>query len=89
MPGALLDHDLVQRPLRLEGGERYWGQLLLAPLGFCPDPYLPEAALREAAGIDADELLLLRHGKAEALPRAALGRLSRAALRLAAGEGAP
>jgi hypothetical protein len=70
----------------LAGGERFWGKLVLAPLGFRPDPELPEAALREAAGIGAEELLLLRHESTEALPRAALGRLSRAALRLAARE---
>jgi hypothetical protein len=73
----------------LVGGERYWGKLVLAPLGLCPDPELPEAALREAAGIGAEELLLLRQENAEALPRAALGRLSRAALRLAAQEATP
>jgi hypothetical protein len=44
---------------------------------------LPEAALREAAGIAAEELLLLRQEHCEALPRAAFSRLSRAALRLA------
>jgi hypothetical protein len=73
----------------LQGSERFWGRLVLAPLGFCPDPDLPEAALREAAGVLAEELLLLRHDRAEALPRAAFSALSRAALRLAAREGTP
>jgi hypothetical protein len=67
----------------LEGSERFWGKLVLVPLGFCPDPELPEAALRDAGGIAAAELLLLRQDYSEALPRAAFSRLSRAALRLA------
>jgi hypothetical protein len=70
----------------LEGSERFWGRLVLAPLGLRPEPDLPEAALREAAGVDTDELLLLRHQRAEAVPRAAFAPLSRAALRLAARE---
>jgi hypothetical protein len=68
----------------LNGGERFWGKLVLVPLGFRPEPDLPEAALREAASVQTEELLLLGHAGAEAVPRAAFGRLSRAALRLAA-----
>ena len=71
----------------LDGGERCWGRLVLVPLGFRPDPDLPETALRAAAGVEAEELLLLRHDRAEAVPRAAFSSLSRAALRLAAEEG--
>jgi hypothetical protein len=73
----------------LERSERFWGRLVLAPLGFSPDPDLPETALREAAGVLSEELLLLRQDRAEALPRAAFGPLSRAALRLAVREGTP
>jgi hypothetical protein len=68
----------------LDSGERFWGRLVLIPLGLRPEPDLPESALRAAAGVRDDELLLLRPGHADAVPRAALGRLSRAALRLAA-----
>jgi hypothetical protein len=70
----------------LDGGERFWGKLVLAPLGFCPDPDLPEAALREAAGAAADELLMFRRVGVEAIPRTAFERLSRVRLRLAAEE---
>jgi hypothetical protein len=70
----------------LTDGERFWGRLMLVPLGFCPHPDLPEADLREAAGVAVEELLVLRHECAMAVPRTALGRLSRAALRLAGEE---
>jgi MoxR-vWA-beta-propeller ternary system domain bpX2 len=70
----------------LQPGERFWGKLVLAPLRYCPAPDLPETDLRAAAGVGADELLLLRHDGAEALPRTALSPLSRGALRLAVGE---
>ncbi len=63
----------------LPGAERFWGKLVLVPLGFCPDPELPEDALREAAGVEVEELLLMRPERAEAVPRTALGRLSRGA----------
>ncbi len=69
----------------LTDGERFWGTLVLSPLGRCPDPELPEAALREAAGVLPEELLVLRPGEIEAVPRPAFAPLTRAALRLAAG----
>jgi MoxR-vWA-beta-propeller ternary system domain bpX2 len=71
----------------LPAGERFWGKLVLTPLGYSPAPALPETDLRAAAGVAADELLLLRHDRAEALPRTALSPISRASLRLAASEG--
>jgi hypothetical protein len=71
----------------LQRSERFWGKWVLAPLGFCAEPELPEAALREAAGVLAEELLLLRHDRVEAVPRVAFSPLSRAALRLAIREG--
>jgi hypothetical protein len=72
----------------LQCGERFWGKLVLTPLGHSPTPALPEADMRAAAGVATDELLLLRHDRAEALPRTTLSPISRAALRLAASEGA-
>jgi hypothetical protein len=72
----------------VDTAERFWGRLVLVPLGWCSDPPLPEDALREAAGVPADELLVLRSDRAEAVPLAALTPLSRAALRLAV-EGRP
>src|SRR5579859_6414796 len=65
----------------LPGATRYWGKLVLVPLGYRPEPDLPESALREAAGVETEELLMLRPDGADAVPRAALAPLSRAALR--------
>jgi hypothetical protein len=67
----------------LDGAERFWGKLVLMPLGFVPVPALPEAALRDAAGVRPDELLLIGRDAVEALPRTLLAPLSRAGLRLA------
>jgi hypothetical protein len=72
----------------LPGVERFWGQSVLAPLGWRPEPELPEAALREALGLQEEELALLREDGFEVVPRAALAPLTRAAARLA-GEGVP
>ncbi len=69
---------VIGADLPVLAGERFWGKLVLSPLGCSPAPDL---------GVGADELLLLRHDGAEALPRAALSPLSRGALRLAVGEG--
>jgi hypothetical protein len=65
----------------LAGATRFWGKLVLVSLGSRPEPDLPESALREAAGVEADELLLLGQERVDAVPRAALATLSRAALR--------
>jgi hypothetical protein len=67
----------------VDSSERFWGRLVLVPLGSRPDPDLPEAALREAAAAVAEELLVVRPTGVEAVPREAFGPLSRAALRLA------
>jgi hypothetical protein len=69
-------------------GTRYWGRDVLVPLGYAPDPDLPESALRAAAGVTDDEILLMGTDHAEAVPRELLRPLSRAGLRLAAGEAA-
>lgn len=65
---------------------RYWGDDLLVPLGFRPDPDLPPAALRAAVGAAADELVVLDESGAERIPRAAFHPLTRAGLRLARRE---
>ena len=64
-------------------GTRFWGDTLLVPLGFRPDPDLPPAVLRAAAGAAADELLLLTADGSERVPRAAFAPATRAGLRLA------
>lgn len=66
-------------------GTRFWGDRLLSPLGFEPDPPLPESTLLQALGAGAGRVLL-RGDSYEVVPAGALQPLSRAALRLA---GAP
>src|SRR5207302_880885 len=71
----------------LPAGERFWGERVLVPLGYRPEPALPEAAVRAALGLAEDELLLMRPGNAEVVPGSALRPLTRAGLRLAGREG--
>ncbi|MCB9895979.1 MAG: hypothetical protein H6839_16215 [Planctomycetes bacterium] len=66
-------------------GERYWGERLLCPLGWAPDPDLPESALLEALGVQANELALVRKGAIEIIPRGAFRTLTRASARQGAG----
>ncbi len=67
-------------------GERFWGENVLVPLGYRPEPELPESALRQAAGLLDGEVLLLRQGAAEVFARSLLAPLSRPVLRLAGEE---
>jgi hypothetical protein len=78
---------LGQRLPLLPGGERFWGEGVLVPLGRRPEPDLPASALREALGVGADDILLLARDSPEIIPRAALAPLTRAAVRRANGEG--
>jgi hypothetical protein len=96
---------LGQRLPPLPGGERFWGERVLVPLGNRPEPALPESAIREALGAAEEELLFLRaacglagaavaksqaaEAEVEIIPRAAFEPLTRAGLRLAAREAAP
>jgi hypothetical protein len=73
------------------GGERFWGEDVLVPLGCQPDPDLPESAVRAALGAAEEELLLVKLApgnlaEVEGIPRRALEPLSRAGLRLAQRE---
>jgi hypothetical protein len=70
----------------LPAATRFWGNAVLVPLGFCPEPDLPESTLLQAAGLD-DALLLLGRETAEIIPKQALSRVTRASLRLAVREG--
>jgi hypothetical protein len=64
-------------------GLRFWGDDLLVPMGFRPEPDLPEPALRRAVGAGPEELVVLNGQDHERVPWAAFRGLSRAGLRLA------
>lgn len=65
-------------------GERFWGERLLSPLGWAPEPGLPENALLEAIGVSAQETVVMRGGEIEIIPRDAFRTLTRASARLGA-----
>jgi hypothetical protein len=74
---------LLGRPLPvLPGGQRLWGERLLLPLGYRPEPALPEPALLEALAVDADTLVVLDADGAEVVPRGVFEPLTRAGVRL-------
>jgi hypothetical protein len=73
----------------LPGAERFWGNRVLVPLGFRPEPCWPESALAEVLGLADEELAMLRESGATAIPVAALRPLTRASARLAAREPTP
>lgn len=79
--GALL---LIGSALPPLPGQRFWGDRLLCPLGFEPDPPLPESTLLQALGAGPGRVLL-RGDSFEVVLASALQPLSRAALRLAEG----
>ena len=68
----------------IAGAVRYWGNGVLVPVGFRPEPHLPDDALRAAVGAATDELLLLDNTGAERVPRAAFESLTRAGVRMGA-----
>jgi hypothetical protein len=65
------------------GGERFWGDRVLVPVGFRPEPALPDGVIRAACGVELEELLILDAAGAEAVPDAAFAPLTRAGVRLA------
>jgi hypothetical protein len=73
----------------LADGLRFWGLELLVPLGFRPEPDLPEPALRQAIGAGSSELILLDGEGVERIRRDAIQPLSRAGIRLASKAMAP
>jgi hypothetical protein len=68
-------------------GTRFWGETVLAPVGFRPDPPLPPAVIRDAVGAAADELVFMTEAAVEIVPRAAFAPLTRPKLRLALAPG--
>jgi MoxR-vWA-beta-propeller ternary system domain bpX2 len=71
----------------VEGAERFWGNRVLIPLGYRPEPTLAEPALSRAMGIPEQSLALLTLEGVETIPLTALGPLSRAGVRLASTQG--
>jgi hypothetical protein len=64
------------------GGERFWGERVLIPLGYRPEPDLAESVLVALFGLQAGELAFFRLEGVTVLPDDALEPLSRARLRL-------
>jgi hypothetical protein len=70
----------------LPGGERFWGETVLIPLGFAARPDLAEPLLREGLGLGEEELALLTPAGVEVIPHAVFRPLTRAGVRLALRE---
>jgi len=70
----------------LHPSERFWGRRILAPLGYSLEPALPESALAEALGLDAEEVVLVRSEHTQIISQGALQPLTRSGIRLALGE---
>jgi hypothetical protein len=68
----------------LPGCERFWGNSLLIPLGYRPEPLLPESALREGLAVAENDLLLWNFGGVETISRSVFTPLSRSGIRLVA-----
>jgi hypothetical protein len=89
LQGALCGSEVILLGQRLPAvvhGERFWGRLLLVPLGYRPEPGLPESALCSALGIGEAEIALLSQQGLEILARASFQPLTRAGIRRAAQE---
>jgi len=72
----------------IDGAERYWGRSVLTPLGYRPDPELPDAWLRSALGINDSDILVLRHDGGDIIAQDHFTPVTLAALRLARKEAA-
>jgi hypothetical protein len=70
----------------IQGAQRYWGQGLLTPLGWRPEPLLPESILVAALGFKGDAIGVLGPEGIERIPMAGLGPVTRAGLRRALGN---
>jgi hypothetical protein len=74
---------LGERLPELASGQRFWGGLLLVPLGWRVEPELPASAVRDALGAGPEDLLLLTPDGGDIVPGRALTSLTRAQIRLA------
>ncbi|WP_152052482.1 hypothetical protein [Tautonia marina] len=65
---------------------RFWGVRVLVPIGFRPEPPLPEPMLVEAIGLQDEDLALIHpEGSVEVVPERCLSVVSRGAVRRMAG----
>ena len=67
-------------------GQRFWGQMVLLPLGTRLEPDLPERTVADALGLSDDHLLLVREAGEQIIPRPSFQPLHRAGLRRLAQE---
>lgn len=80
---ALLRGKAAMLPT-IVSGTRFWGARLLTPLGWRPDPDLPERALLRSLGGEGDDVILIQPpGTFEAIPLDSFAPWSRASARLA------
>jgi hypothetical protein len=70
----------------LPDSTRFWGQRVLVPLGFRPEPPLPPSALAEIVQVGRGDVALLRTETVEIVPEQAIQPVTRAGLRLACRE---
>lgn len=68
---------------------RFWGRRVLVPLGFRPEPALPESALADVLHLGGEDTALLRGDGVDVIPARALQPLTRAGVRLACRERGP
>jgi hypothetical protein len=73
----------------LAGANRFWARGVLLPLGFCCEPQLPESALRDALGLEFDEIAFVREDGADVVARNVFQPASRAGIRRRWGGSAP
>ncbi len=73
----------------IASAERFWGDRLLCPLGFRPDPGLPEPAILRALGVEDGDLLVIEADGCEIVAMEGFGPVSRAAIRRSGAEAAP
>jgi hypothetical protein len=66
----------------IPGATRYWGESVLVPIGFRPDPDLPPGMIRAAVRAADDEIVLLTETGADLVSVAVFEPLTRAGLRL-------
>ncbi len=65
----------------LDGGQRFWGDKMLFPLGFSPKPFLPDAQFQAALMLERDDFAVFFPDRIEAISATVWASLSRAKLR--------